>query len=163
VARVCPGGGDCLSPENQLRLIEADPDTFESWVHATQSARDEPAVVAAHLDVVEAQLEPVPETVRRRAEEKAGELEAMGFRVVRVPAFRVDLNGPRDWPGISYVNALVVDQQVFVPRFGLGEVEDRLLRDLGMQLPAGYSIVPVDAQRVLIRNGGLHCLAGLIR
>ena len=87
--------------------------------------------------MVEGQLEPVPETVRRRALEKVGELEAMGFRVVRVPAFRVDLNGPRDWPGISYVNALVVDQQVFVPRFGLGEVEDRLLRDVGAQLPRG--------------------------
>ncbi len=163
VARVCPEGGNCLSSANQLRMIEADRDTFESWVHATQSARDEPGVIAAHLDVVEGQLEPVPETVRRRALEKVGELEAMGFRVVRVPAFRVDLNGPRDWPGISYVNALVVDQQIFVPRFGLGEVEDRLLRDVGAQLPAGYSIVPVDARQVLIRNGGLHCLAGLVR
>jgi agmatine/peptidylarginine deiminase len=82
---------------------------------------------------------------------------------VRVPAFRVDLKGPRDWPGISYVNALVVDQQLFVPRFGLGDVEDRLLRDVGAQLPAGYSIVPIDAQRILIRNGGLHCLTGLVR
>ncbi len=163
VARVCPGGGDCLSPANQLRLLEADPDTFESWVHATQAARDEPAVIAAHLDVIESQLEPVPEAVRRRALEKVAELEAMGFRVVRVPAFRVDLNGPRDWPGISYVNALVVDHQVFVPRFGLGDVEDRLLHDAAAQLPAGWSIVPVDAQRVLIRNGGLHCLAGLVR
>ena len=105
----------------------------------------------------------MPEAVRRRALEKIGELEAIGFRVVRVPAFRVDLNGPRGWPGISYVNALVVDQQVFVPRFGLGEVEERLFREAGAQLPAGYSIVPIDAQQVLIRNGGLHCLAGLVR
>jgi peptidyl-arginine deiminase len=163
VARVCPGGGDCLSPANQLRLLDADPDTFESWVHATQAARDEPTVVAAHLDVVESQLAPVPEDVSRRALEKIGELEATGFRVVRVPAFRVDLLGPRDWPGISYVNALVVDQQVFAPRFGLGEVEDRIFHDVGAQLPAGWSIVPVDAQRVLIRNGGLHCLTGLVR
>jgi hypothetical protein len=163
VARVCPEGGDCLSPANQQRMIAADADAFESWVHATQSARDEPAVIAAHLDVVEGQLEPVPEAVRRRALEKAGKLEAMGFRVVRVPAFRVDLNGPRDWPGISYVNALVVDHQIFVPRFGLGEVEERIFREVGAQLPPGYSIVPVDAQRVLIRNGGLHCLAGLVR
>jgi len=162
-ARACPAGGDCLSPSNQLRLIEADPDTFEEWVHATQSARDEPAVIAAHLDVVEGQLDPVPESLSRRVLEKVGALEAMGFRVVRVPAFRVDLNGARSWPGISYVNALVVDQQIFVPRFGLGEVEERLFHDLGAQLPAGYSVVPIDAQRVLIRNGGLHCLAGLIR
>jgi hypothetical protein len=163
VARACPTDVDCLSPAGQLRLIETDRDTFGSWVHATQSARDEPAVIAAHLDLVEGQLQPVPETVRRRVLEKAGELEAMGFRVVRAPAFRVDLNGPRSWPGISYVNALVVDEQIFVPRFGLGEVEERVFRQVQAQLPAGYSIVPIDAQRVLIRNGGLHCLAGLIR
>ncbi len=163
VARACPAGTDCLSPASQLRMMEADRDTFESWVHATQSARDEPAVIAAHLDLVEGQLEPVPEAVRGRVLEKIGELEAMGFRVVRVPAFRVDLNGPRDWPGISYVNDLVVDQQIFVPRFGLGEVEKRIFREVGAQLPAGYSIVPIDAQRILVRNGGLHCLAGLIR
>jgi len=163
VARACPEGGDCLSVPNQLRLLEADPATFEDWVHATQSARFEAAVIAAHLDLVESQLDPVPEAVRRRTLEKIGELEDLGFRVVRVPAFRVDLVSAHGWPGISYVNALVVDQQIFVPRFGLGEVEDRVFRDVGAQLPAGYSLVPVDAQQVLIRNGGLHCLAGLVR
>jgi hypothetical protein len=163
VARACPAGGDCLSPANQLRLLGADPVTFEEWVHATQSARDEPAVIAAHLDVVLGQLNPVPDAVRRLAREKVDDLQAMGFRVVEVPAFRVDLHGERRWPGISYVNALVVDHQVFVPRFGLGEVEERLLRDVGAQLPSGYSLVPIDAQPLLVRGGGLHCLAGLVR
>ena len=163
VARVCPEGGGCLSVPSQLRLLEADPATFEDWIHATQSARFESKVVAAHLDLVESQLVPVPEAILRRTREKIGELEAVGFRVVRVPAFRVDLVAARGWPGISYVNALVVDEQIFVPRFGLGEVEDRVFRDAGARLPAGYSLVPIDAQQVLIRNGGLHCLAGLIR
>jgi hypothetical protein len=163
VARACPAGEDCLSPAGQLRMMVADADTFEAWVHATEAAREEPAVIAAHLDLVEGQLEPVPEPVGQRVLEKVGELEAIGFHVVRVPAFRVDLNGPRDWPGISYVNDLVVDKQIFVPRFGLGEVEDRIFRELGAQLPAAYSVVPLDAQRILVRNGGLHCLAGLIR
>jgi hypothetical protein len=163
VAGACFEGKDCFSVTNQLRMIEADPATFEEWIHATQSARDEPAVIAAHLDVAEGQLDPLPEGLRRRTLEKIAELEAIGFRVIRVPAFRVDLNGKRNWPGISYVNALVVDEQIFVPRFGLGEVEDRLFGELGAQLPAGYSVVPIDAQQVLIRNGGLHCLAGLVR
>jgi len=161
--RVCPAGVDCLSPARQVRLLEADPETFADWIHATQAAAEEPATIAAHLDLVEGQLQPVPEAMRRRVLEKVGELEAIGFRVVRVPAFRVDLEGPRGWPGISYVNALVVDRQVFVPRFGLGEVEERVFRDLGRELPSGYSVVPVAAQQVLVRNGGLHCLAGLIR
>jgi hypothetical protein len=163
VARACPEERDCFSAANQLRMVDTDPASFEEWIHAVQYARDEGAIMTAHLDLVESQLDRIPEDLRRRTVEKLAELEAMGFRVIRIPAFRVDLRGRRDWPGISYVNGLVVDEQIFLPRFGLGEVEDKLFREVGAQLPRGYSIVPIDAQRVLIRNGGLHCLAGLVR
>jgi Porphyromonas-type peptidyl-arginine deiminase len=163
VAAACPGEADCFSPAGQLRLVEKDPALFAEWVNAVQLAKDEQAIITAHLDVVESQLDPVPEDVRRRTLEKIAELRALGFRVIRVPAFRVNLIRPHDWPGISYVNGLVVDQQVFLPRFGLGEAEDRIFREVGAQLPAGYAVVPVYAQSVLIRNGGLHCLAGLVR
>jgi hypothetical protein len=163
VAGACPEARDCFSVANQLRMLDADPASFEEWIHATQSARSEPAIMTAHLDLVESQLDPVPESLRLRTLEKTAELVRIGFRVIQVPAFRVGLRAKRDWPGISYVNALVVDQQVFVPRFGLGAVEDELFREVGAQLPPGYSIVPIDAQQVLIRNGGLHCLAGLVR
>ena len=163
VARACPDGRDCFSASSQLRMVEADPAAFEDWVHAVQRAREEQAITTAHLDLVESQLDPVPDELRRRTEEKAAELEAIGFRVIRVPAFRVDLRVRRTWPGVSYVNGLVVDEQVFLPRFGLGDVEERIFRDVGSQLPWGYSVVPIDAQRVLVRNGGLHCLAGLVR
>jgi hypothetical protein len=163
VASACPGEVDCFSPAGRLRLVEKDPALFGEWLHAVQLARDAQAIIAAHLDLVQSQLDPVPEDVRRRTLGKIAELEALGFRVIRVPAFRVNLVRPRDWPGISYVNALVVDRQVFLPRFGLGEVEDRIFREVGAQLPAGYSVVPVFAQSVLVRNGGLHCLTGLVR
>jgi hypothetical protein len=163
VAAACPGEADCFSPAGQLRLVEEDPALFAEWVHAVQLAKDGQAIITAHLDLALSQLEPVPEDVRRRTLEKIAELEALGFRVIRVPAFRVNLTRPRDWPGVSYVNALVVDRQVFLPRFGLGEVEDRIFREVGAQLPAGYSVVPVFAQSVLVRNGGLHCLTGLVR
>jgi len=163
VAEVCPDREDCFTPSDQVRAAEADPAVFEEWIHAVQAAKDEQAIVTAHLDLLESQLEPIPEDIQGRTLEKISELEKMGFRVIRVPAFRVNLRKERDWPGISYVNALVIDRQVFVPRFGLGEAEDGIFRLVQAQLPPGYSIVPIDAQRVLIRNGGLHCLAGLIR
>jgi hypothetical protein len=163
VARVCPSTAECFSAANLLRLMDADPALFEEWLQAVQYAKDEQAILTAHLDVVESQLEPVPADVERRTADKMEALRALGFRTIEVPAFRVDLATPRDWPGISYVNGLVVDRQVFLPRFGLGDVEDRIFRDTGAQLPPGYAVVPIDAQRVLIRNGGLHCLTGLVR
>jgi hypothetical protein len=163
VTRVCPGRDDCFTPADQVRLAETDPALFEEWIHAVQLARDEQMIVTAHLDLVDSQIEVIPEDLEGRTLEKIAELESMGFEVIRVPAFRVNLRRERDWPGISYVNALVVDEQVFVPRFGLGEAEDGIFRLVEARLPPGYSLVPVDAQRVLIRNGGLHCLAGLVR
>ncbi|MCG6928477.1 MAG: agmatine deiminase family protein [Acidobacteria bacterium] len=163
VARVCPDEEDCFDAEDQVRLAQADPDLFEEWIHSVQLARDEQRVVAAHLDLLESQIEVIPGEIEERTREKIAELESLGFQVIQVPAYRVNLQQKRTWPGISYVNALVVDEQVFVPRFGLGEVEDGIFRLLDGRLPSGYSIVPIDAQRVLIRNGGLHCLAGLIR
>jgi hypothetical protein len=163
VARVCPDREDCFGAEDQVRLAEADPGLFEEWIHAVQHARDEQAIVTAHLDLLESQIETIPDELLRRTDAKIAELEDLGFGVIRVPAYRVNLKKERDWPGISYVNALVVDDQVYVPRFGLGEAEDGIFRLVQAQLPPGYSIVPIDAQRVLIRNGGLHCLAGLIR
>lgn len=163
VSEVCPDQDECFTPEDQARLAAASPDLFEEWIHAVQYARDEQSIVAAHLDLLESQIQPIPREIQARTEEKVAELEEMGFRVIRVPAFRVNLQKERDWPGVSYVNALVIDKQVFVPRFGLGEVEDGILRLVELQLPEGYSLVPVFAERVLIRNGGLHCLAGLIR
>jgi hypothetical protein len=163
VARVCPGQEDCFSPEHRRQLVEADPDAFAAWVHAVERSRDEQATIAAHLDLVMSQAELVSEDHLRRAREKIAELERIGFRVVTVPAYRVDLRSKRDWPGISYVNSLVVDDQIFVPRFGLGEAENQVFRDLGTRLPPGYTIIPIDAQRALVRNGGLHCLAGIVR
>jgi hypothetical protein len=163
VSRVCPAREDCFTPEDQVRLSEADPALFEEWIHSVQQARDEPAIIAAHLDLLESQIEVVPADLEERTQETIAELESLGFQVIPVPAYRVNLKRERDWPGISYVNALVIDGQIFVPRFGLGEAEEGIFRLLRARLPSGYSLVPIDARRVLIRNGGLHCLAGLVR
>ncbi len=163
VAEVCPEREDCFTAADQVRLAAADPALFEEWIHAVQHARDEQSVVTAHLDLLESQIEPIPEEHQGRTLEKIAELEGMGFRVIRMPAFRVNLRKERDWPGISYVNGLVVDKQVFLPQFGLGDIEAGIFRLVDAQLPEGYSIVPIYAQRVLIRNGGLHCLTGLVR
>jgi hypothetical protein len=143
----------------RARFAGGEPPTLQELGEALASPHPDPGEVAGLV----AQARRRQGEFAARTEEKIAGLEEMGFRVIRVPAFRVNLRKERSWPGISYVNALVVDKQVFVPRFGLGEVEDGILRRLDTKLPSGYSVVPVYAQRVLIRNGGLHCLAGLVR
>jgi agmatine/peptidylarginine deiminase len=50
-----------------------------------------------------------------------------------------------------------------MPEFGLGEPEWALFDRVRAAIPEKYRIVPVYARHVLLYNGGLHCVTGLIR
>ena len=62
------------------------------------------------------------------------------------------------WTGVSYVNAAVVDRTVFVPRMGLGALEEGWLDGMRKQMPDGYRVAGVDARLLLLKNGGVHCV-----
>jgi hypothetical protein len=61
------------------------------------------------------------------------------------------------------VNGLLIDKIFFVPKFGLGDSEDRLLERLASQLSDSHTLVPVYSQHSLIHNGGIHCISGILR
>jgi agmatine/peptidylarginine deiminase len=58
---------------------------------------------------------------------------------------------------------LIFDRRLFVPTFGLGEVEETFIEKLRTDLNGAYDIVPVDARTSLINNGGVHCVFGIVR
>lgn len=158
----CPDRGSCFSRSNQKRMLERDPDLFGRWASLARQARSEGVNLEAQLALIESQFESVPEEIVGRVRRKIAELEDLGFRVVRVPALRVNMDRERGWPGVSYVNLLAVGAKLFVPRFGLGEAEDHLLARLASDLP-GFTVVPVYSRDLLTMNGGLHCLFGIVR
>jgi len=163
VEAFCPDRQSCFSLTNQERMIQLEPTLFSEWVNAARSVRSEQGILDAHLDLIASQINEVPNYISQRTRQKIGELEALGFRVVRVPALRVNMDQESGWPGVSYVNLLTVGDQLFLPHFGLGEAEDRFFEELARELRPNYSIVPVFARDILIKSGGLHCLAGIIR
>jgi hypothetical protein len=113
------------------------------------------------LGLIEAQLRTESWPREPLLNRKARELEELGFRVVRIPHLVAENAGA--WPGVSYANSLVLDRQIFMPALGLGAYEDALFRNLEEQVGAGYEVVPVRARYALLRNGGVHCVFGLIR
>jgi agmatine/peptidylarginine deiminase len=114
------------------------------------------------LSVVESQLARRPPGLDR-IDSAARTLEEMGFRVVRVPRFGGDRSLKVPWSGISYVNSLLVDRTLFVPRFGLGDAEETILEELDAALPPQYEVVPVYARHMLLFNGGVHCAVAIVR
>ena len=115
------------------------------------------------LSVVESQLLRRPARSQERLDEAVRVLESMGFRVVKVPRFGGDRELKVPWSGLSYVNGLLVDHTLFVPRMGLGRPEEEILRELDRSLPPEYEVIPVYARHMLLHNGGVHCTVAIVR
>jgi hypothetical protein len=163
IESVCPTRTDCFSPVNQKRMMLQHPNLLGLWVREANKLRTEQYVIQAHLHLIESLLIRIPLSERQRREQKIEEIESLGFTAIRIPQLGGFRGVKRGWPGISYVNSLIVDDMIFVPEFGLGEFEARIFSELQHRLPPGYQVIPVPAADVLMKNGGIHCLAAVIR
>lgn len=164
VATHCPAvPQSCFSNRAIVKMLDGDLAFLRTWVTAAIRTRGETKMDERLLSIVESQLqEGVPPT-QPRIEAKVRALEAMGFQVVRVPRLGGDPELEVPWAGISYANSLLVDRTLFVPRFGLGDLERKIFDDLQQKLPPDYRVVPVFARHMLLYNGGVHCTVAIVR
>jgi hypothetical protein len=153
---------DCFSLKGQERLLESDLPLLSQWVGKASEVPVNERLPRILMSVIESQLPGYQPRNAARLDSLAGQLEAIGFQVIRVPRIAGDPELEVPWSGVSYANCLIVDHDVFVPTLGLGEVEDRMLTDFGSSLPAPFRVVPIYARRMLVFNGGIHCIAGII-
>ena len=145
-----------------MKLLDEDAAFLKDWVTEALRSRTSALMDPRLLSVIESQLLKRVDT-QPRIDEKVRELEAMGFRVIRVPRIGGDSKLAVPWTGISYVNALLVERTLFLPQFGLGEAERRIVERLADALPDGYRIVPVYARHMFLKNGGVHCTVAIVR
>jgi len=164
IRKYCPETlEDCLRVDRENRVLRRNAGLLDEWVTASLIDWTDRKLPDRLLAVIESQLPMNSSPKPARLEAKVGELQRLGFKVIRVPklAGNGELGVP--WTGISYVNALFVDPILFVPTFGLGEPEARMLDDLSRKLPSEIRLVPVYAQHMLAYNGGIHCVTGIVR
>ncbi|MFN7937063.1 MAG: agmatine deiminase family protein [Bryobacteraceae bacterium] len=155
----CPGDERrCLQNGGLRKMVTEQPEVLRMWAEVAAEAQTENVLVLRLLDIVEGQLEGCDGKYRHRLEQVIGMLGQLGFRVVRVPGIPGSTDPMSYWTGVSYVNAAVVDKKVFVPRLGLGALEDGWLEEMRREMPAGYAVVGVDARLLLLKNGGVHCV-----
>jgi len=152
-----------ITYEELDRLLAVDTEVTRAKVRAEYARRFDRQTIGAHLALVESQFLKTPEDVVERTRRSAEKLSAFGFQVIFVPRLGGHPDSIIPWSGHSHVNLLLVDQQLFVPRFGFGAEEDRLLDELARKLPERYEVIPIFAQHLLIHNGGLHCISGILR
>lgn len=159
LAANCPADErQCLQNGGLAKLLAKNPDVLRSWAETAAHAQTESVLSLRLLDIIEGQLSPCDVRGAQRLEQVVGVLRQVGFDVVRVPSIPGSTDPMSYWSGVSYTNAAVVDRTIFVPRFGLGAIEEQWLDALRTKLPQGYRAVAVDARLLLLVNGGVHCV-----
>lgn len=162
ITQHCPSGPDrCFDAAGMVQMLDQDRELLRASISRDASAAINELLRPILLDLVEAQVAP-PKWRENLLDDAAAKLEDWGFRVVRVPHLATKTFHTL-WPGVSYANMLVFDRRLFVPTFGLGQVEEDFIAKLRSDLNGAYDIVPVEARTSLINNGGVHCVFGIIR
>lgn len=157
VARNCPGNpGECFAAQNEM--LRQDPELLRRAATHLVGLQERAELRQVLLGVISDQLSPTMPKEQAALDQAAKQLEAWGFRTVRVP--HLTSGGELR---ISYINGLLFDRRYFMPSLGLGRFEERLVANLRDDLGGRYEIIPVDAHRVLAMNGGLHCVFGITR
>lgn len=160
----CAGdAAGCTSRAHLPGLLESQPELLAGWVHMAATLRAAELLPGAMLSVIERQLPGETAAIEDRLLRKVHELEAIGFRVIRAPWIGGEDEGEHPWAGISPVNMLLLGKHLFVPVFGLGPEEQKLVESFARRLPEGYTVRPVFARAALLQSGGVHCLMGAVR
>jgi hypothetical protein len=157
----CPGTDDCFEGAGRQEMLDRNPALLARALDGIADVVVRSELTPRLLGLIEGQLRAEPWPREALLNDKAREIEALGFRVLRIPQLVGEKIGT--WPGVSYANSLVLDKQVFVPAFGLGSYEQELFRKLAAQLGPTYEVIPTPARYALLRNGGVHCVFGLVR
>jgi hypothetical protein len=164
IAQHCPKDAlGCVGPAKLPALMREQPELLRDWVQMAAVIRSAQALPGAMLSIIEDQLPGETNEKAKRLQEHARTLERLGFRVIRLPWLGGELHGPEPWAGVSYANMVKLENRLFIPVFGLGPVEQRLVEGIEPRLPAGYRVMPVFARSALLQNGGVHCVLGTVR
>lgn len=88
------------------------------------------------------------------ADREAGKLEKAGYEVLRIPFLATD-HSASDLPWITYNNALVHDDKIFMPSYGIRELDDCAAQ---VYTKAGYNVVPIYMPAISSLQGALNCI-----
>ena len=154
---------DCLAGSGLSRLLQADLPLAQRWVEDGLRSRTDERLIPRLLSVIESQLPGFRVETQHDIDAAVDEIEKIGFRVIRIPRLGGDRSLAVPWSGISYANAVLVDNQLFVPEFGLGKFEEEVFASLQEKLPSRYTVVPVYARHMMLFNGGTHCVLAIVR
>jgi hypothetical protein len=96
------------------------------------------------------------EETARRFDGAAETLRRAGFRVERIPV----LPTKRDFAWITYTNAILENRVVYIPLFGLADLDAAAAAVYGR---LGFQTRPVDVSAPYPHGGTLHCLVHVLR
>jgi len=148
-------------PQGQHEILIDDIDLLRDCNDAYLISKTNEPLFKAYVAIMKSQFVGPSLEFQNGIGEKIQKIKDLGFRVIRIPQIGTDPDIA--WSGLSYVNNLLLDNLLFLPKFGLGVAEDQIFERIQRELPRGYSVIPVFSQNSIVYNGGIHCRTGIVR
>ncbi|MBL8177380.1 MAG: hypothetical protein JNK48_22075, partial [Bryobacterales bacterium] len=146
----------CIEGAALTRMAAAERELLLDWVDAGAKLRAGQLMAERLLGVIERQISGCSAAEGLNAVKSR--LRRMGFAVIPAPWIQPGEAVSKEWPGVSYGNAALIGDRLFLPALGLERVEKEWLAELQRLLPKGVEASYVPARFSLLRNGGIHCL-----
>jgi hypothetical protein len=153
----------CLNDPPFNTFLEKKFSTVTDWVTRNIEFELQQRLPQVLIEIVESQIRSDRRLQSQRSIQVTETLAKLGFKVLSIPRIGGDPEAQTLWPGISYANSLLVEDQLFVPTFGLGPSEQSQIENLSQQLTGLVTVIPVYSRYNLVFNGGIHCVTGIIR
>lgn len=140
------------------KVQASSPKVAEAYLNSIVDGISNSRRFKAYFELLRGQFLKISETSLQRLESVRKKLIDFGFKIISVPS----PYNESSWAGVSYVNSLIVDKDLFIPSLGLGLSESSIRDEITSQAP-DIKIHLVPAWLQISNNGGVHCSVKAIR
>jgi hypothetical protein len=146
------------TPDGLSKLTHSNPRLAEAMLNSMVDGNSNRQRFAAYYDLLEGQTLTMSVGGIQRLLSVRRKLEEMGYKIINVPSPYHESG----WAGLSYVNSLAVEKDLFLPSIGLRSFESALKSKLESDL-GDFKVHLIPSKIQVLKNGGIHCTVKAIR
>ncbi len=146
------------TPAGLSKLTGSNPRLAEAMLNSMVDGNSNRQRFSAYYNLLEGQILTMKAGEIKRLSSVRRKLKEMGYKIINVPSPHHESS----WAGLSYVNSLAVDKDLFLPSIGLRSFEPALKSKLASDL-GDFRVHLIPSKIQVMKNGGIHCTVKAIR
>lgn len=146
------------SVEGLAKINSSNPRVVQASLNSAVDGISNTMRFASYFTLLEGQLLEMNVPFLQKLNLLREKLVKLGFQLIDVPSPYSEAS----WAGLSHVNSLVVNKDLFIPSFGLPNFEALVKSEILRQAP-DLKVYAIPSLIQISSNGGVHCSVKAVR